>query len=62
MRPDERGFHDGVSYVTTIGKRPRVWYRCCSGKWPARKCRCPRFRLAIAQLSDLDHVEDSGRP
>lgn len=51
------GYHSGVSHEIGGG-----WYRCCKGFWPKTFCRCPRFRLAITEPSDIKHVENPGRP
>ena len=54
----ERAYHDGVSGATRWEQRV-VWYRCCKGNFPLRTCRCPRFRLAIAQPSDRERIENT---
>lgn len=51
-----KGYHTGVSRYSASGHRVM---RCCAGDWPKRKCRCPRFRLAIAQPSDRERVENT---
>jgi len=57
------GYHDPVSHRALLERGGRrVWYRACWGSRTSRKCRCPRFRLAIAQLSDVHGVEDAGIP
>jgi len=56
----ERSYHDGVSVRARHPVHRVVW--CCLGNWPHRKrrqCRCPRFRLAIFQHSDVKEVQDS---
>ncbi len=53
------GYHGGVSYLDR--NPPHRWHWCCAGNWKTgrRACRCPRFRLAIAQVSNRDGVENS---
>lgn len=55
------GFHSGLTFAAAY---PQKAYWCCTGNWKTgrRRCTCPRFRLAIAQPSDRDHVEDPSSP
>lgn len=54
-----RDYHHGPSFAATY---PHKAYWCCEGNFPKRKCRCPRFRRAIAQPSDRERIENAGRP
>lgn len=55
-----KAYHDTVR-IEPIGPDHRAW-RCCAGNWPRRKCRCQRFRRAIAQPSDPQCVKNPGLP
>jgi len=52
------GYHSSFSRPTSDPEMRGYW--CCTGNWKTgrRRCTCPRFRLAIAQLSNAQRVEN----
>lgn len=57
----ERAYHSGASFRAAYPHGQAYW--CCAGKMiMGGKCRCPRFRLAIAQPSDRERIENPHRP
>ncbi len=53
------GYHSGPSFAATY---PHKAYWCCRGSLTRRTCHCPYFRLAIAQPSDRERIENPRRP